>query len=420
MKHGYYNMRKAKVFGGIFLFSLIVFLLFPDHSFTKDNFSPFFAQKQLPLCWTPQQLRQKRGENKIYSRVEAAFRTPPNDPFTPSPPPTKQWKNALGKVIRRVNLPKGVKKIALTFDLCEQPHEIAGYQGKIVDLLRKERVHATFFSGGKWLLTHEQRAQQLMSDPLFEIANHSWEHRNLRLLKGKQLTNTIRYTQSAYSHIRNTLTGRQCRRAGMQKAVLTASKPNISLFRFPFGACDKASIKAVGQAGLLSIQWDIAAGDPVRGQSARRIKRTVLNRAKPGSIVIFHANGRGWHTPKALPAIIRSLKKQGYQFVTVSQLLNSKGAQWQTTDRCYDHHPGDSTRYDKVGRRLNAFYNRVLKRRSRPKHRLRTHSPRSRSAKRSKHNTHEHRRKTKKRFKRAKRSLARKHHWFAPHSHPTR
>ena len=76
------------------------------------------------------------------------------------------------------------KLIALTFDLCEQPGEIAGYDGAIFDYLRANGIKATFFAGGKWMRSHAERAQQLMSDPLFEMGNHSEAHRNLKLLSG--------------------------------------------------------------------------------------------------------------------------------------------------------------------------------------------------------------------------------------------
>ena len=90
---------------------------------------------------------------------------------------------ALGAV-RRVDLPPGKKLIALTFDLCEQPGEIAGYDGAIIDYLRHEGIRATFFAGGKWMRSHEERTQQLMADPPFELGNHAEAHRNLRLLDG--------------------------------------------------------------------------------------------------------------------------------------------------------------------------------------------------------------------------------------------
>ena len=139
--------------------------------------------RNLPMCWSPEMLAAKPDDHKIQSAGRGALRAAPKRTPVAGQPLDPSRRLA----IRRVDLPPGVKLVALTFDLCEQPHEIAGYQGAIVDYLRAERVKATFFAGGKWMLTHRDRTQQLMADPLFEIGNHAWEHRNLRLLRGPAL-----------------------------------------------------------------------------------------------------------------------------------------------------------------------------------------------------------------------------------------
>ena len=68
-----------------------------------------------------------------------------------------------------MELPFGEKLIALTFDLCETDGDVAGCDVGIVDLLRAQGVKATFFAGGKWIETHEERTAQLLADPNFEI-----------------------------------------------------------------------------------------------------------------------------------------------------------------------------------------------------------------------------------------------------------
>jgi peptidoglycan/xylan/chitin deacetylase (PgdA/CDA1 family) len=67
----------------------------------------------------------------------------------------------------------GDQPVALTFDLCEQADDVTGYDRRIVNRLRDEGVRATFFAGGKWMRSHEEKAQQLMADPRFEIGNQA-------------------------------------------------------------------------------------------------------------------------------------------------------------------------------------------------------------------------------------------------------
>ncbi|MFV0369115.1 MAG: polysaccharide deacetylase, partial [Hyphomicrobiaceae bacterium] len=120
----------------------------------------------------------------------------------------------------------------------------------------------------------------------------------------------------------------------------------MSLFRFPFGACNQASLDAVNDAGLLAIQWDVSTGDPSPRQSANAITRQILRATRPGSIIIAHANGRGFHTAQALPQAIPKLKAKGYTFVTVSELIAAGTPQIVAT--CYNIRPGDTDRYDNL------------------------------------------------------------------------
>ena len=89
--------------------------------------------------------------------------------------------------------------------------------------------------------------------------------------------------------------------------------------------------------------------DPVRSQSAEAIKRVMLKGIKPGSIIVAHANGRGWHTAEAMEQVLPMLMQQGYEFVTISELLSL--GEPEVADSCYELRPGDNRFYDqKVGR----------------------------------------------------------------------
>jgi peptidoglycan/xylan/chitin deacetylase (PgdA/CDA1 family) len=181
-----------------------------------------------------------------------------------------------------------------------------------------------------------------MLDPLFEIGNHTETHANLRLLAPAALCQQVLAPQKAYEDARADLTANQCLASSPNALHEIPEQPKV--FRFPYGACNDASMKAVNDAGMLAIQWDVATGDPDPHTSATRIADAMVNEAKPGSIIVNHANGRGWHTAEALPIAIPKLKAKGYKFVTVSELV-AMGKPIITAE-CYDRKPGDTNRYD--------------------------------------------------------------------------
>jgi peptidoglycan/xylan/chitin deacetylase (PgdA/CDA1 family) len=301
------------------------------------------------MCWKPAELRGTPDDWKVVKGTPKAFRPPPSRslaPFSDIDP-------RLRGVIRSVRLPANEKIVALTFDLCEEPYEVSGYDSRVIDYLRDEGVEATFFAGGKWLLTHDVRAQQLLSDPLFEVGNHTWEHRNLRIVSEPVLKSEIENAQAAYEQVRQNLENRLCRPA---PSALSRPPERMSLFRFPFGACDERSLKAVNDAGLLAIQWNVSSADPVPLQTSEKIVNAVMSRVRPGSILIFHANGRGWHTAEALREIIPRLKEAGYQFRKVSELLKLAPEKIEKVTTCYDNRPGDSDRYDALAAKLELQY----------------------------------------------------------------
>jgi peptidoglycan/xylan/chitin deacetylase (PgdA/CDA1 family) len=290
------------------------------------------------ICWAPDVFVPLPAEKSIF-KGDHRFDAPPSRtelaPYSAIPA-------GLRGAIRSVKISGPRKLVALTFDLCEQPGEIAGYDGAIIEYLRANGIKATFFAGGKWMRSHAERAQQLMSDPLFEMGNHSEAHRNLKLLSGARLEDEIVGPERAFENLRRNLGERQCTRDGAIAATSVA--PRMGLFRFPYGACSPEALAAVNEHGFLAIQWDHSTGDPAPAQSAKAIAAAMLRNVRPGSIIISHANGRGFHTSAALPLAIPALRAKGFEFVTVSELLAAGTP--EIVQSCYDSRPGDTDRYD--------------------------------------------------------------------------
>lgn len=201
--------------------------------------------------------------------------------------------------------PRELPRIALTFDLCQVPERPSGFDGQIVALLEREQVAATFFAGGDWLRTHPEEAGRLAANPRFELGNHSWGHPDLRHLSAAAIAAEIERTEAELVGV----AGRTSR-----------------LFRLPFGTYDSETLQAVAASGMRIIQWDVVTGDPDPQMDAAAILREVRRGARNGSIIIMHANGRGWHTAEALPQILAWLRVRGYELVTVSELLGTSPA----------------------------------------------------------------------------------------------
>jgi len=298
----------------------------------------------LARCWTPEALAGSDTELKAKrSRSGFDLEVLKQEPLADAAPVAAELRGS----IRSVTLPPDQKLIALTFDLCESNGDQAGYDGRIVDLLRAEGVKATFFAGGKWLETHPERAQQLIADPNFEIGAHGLRHRDLTHASDTSMAEEIRLTEAAYARARKALQARDC--AASPDAAASVPQERITLMRFPYGRCNATSLAAVAEAGQLAIQWDVVTGDPDPHVSAKTMANTILTRAHPGAIVVAHANGRGRNTAAALALALPKLREQGYSFVTVSELLAAGTP--VIAAKCYLNRPGDAPRVARAKRR---------------------------------------------------------------------
>jgi peptidoglycan/xylan/chitin deacetylase (PgdA/CDA1 family) len=101
----------------------------------------------------------------------------------------------------------------------------------------------------------------------------------------------------------------------------TVTGRQATLFRAPYGEYDHRVVRFAADAGLTTIQYDLASGDPDVHATKEKLIEYVVENTHPGSIIVMHINRRGWHTAEALPDIIDSLHQRGFTFVTVGELL---------------------------------------------------------------------------------------------------
>lgn len=197
-------------------------------------------------------------------------------------------------------LPTSDPVVALTFDACETKTP-AFLDRKISDYLVKEKIPFTLFVSGRFARHNEAPLAALARLDFVEIENHSLNHDNhMDQLSDEAISHEVQGNDALLAAI----TGRHSR-----------------FFRFPAGNSSPRALKDVENLGYRVVHWSFPSGDPVRDLKPLELARWVLTKTKPGSILIFHINGRGWSTGEALPVIIDQLKRRGYRFARLDTML---------------------------------------------------------------------------------------------------
>jgi peptidoglycan/xylan/chitin deacetylase (PgdA/CDA1 family) len=185
------------------------------------------------------------------------------------------------------------KDVALTFD--DGPYPF--YTPLLLHVLERSNVHATFFIIGRCAQQFPELVFRILASG-DEVANHTYNHVPLTKLTDRQ----IEYQIAADGVLLQQFTGEP-----------------LSLFRPPHGRFNAHVVTIAHELGYHTIFWSDSADD-VKVMSPHVIVKRVLEEASPGGIILLHS-GR-YPTIEALPVIIDNLRRRGYRFVTVSQLLD--------------------------------------------------------------------------------------------------
>ncbi|MBS2028281.1 MAG: polysaccharide deacetylase family protein [Deltaproteobacteria bacterium] len=193
--------------------------------------------------------------------------------------------------------PREDKRIALTFDACSSRRGDKVDQAVVDELIALD-VPATLFLGGKWMRDEPAIVDRLAANPQFDLETHGYMHPHLTKLTSPEVQADLAKAESEFEGV-------------------LGRKPE--LMRAPYGELDARVAKVILDNGITPVQFDLPGADSTFSKAT--LVKWVVGQAKPGSIVVLHMNGHGKHTAEALPEIVSTLRKQGYTFVTVSELL---------------------------------------------------------------------------------------------------
>lgn len=209
-------------------------------------------------------------------------------------------------------------KIALTFDADMtygmQQLLLTGkvksfYDKPLIELLKKLDTPATLFLTGMWVEQYPEVVKELSSNPLFEMGSHSYAHKA--------------YSSPCYS-LDPILEEDKIQDIGASQFLIEHySKKKTVLFRFPGGCFGPGDLALLKLAGAKAIAWDVVADDGFSADTKGIVQR-VVSRTKNGSIIVMHMNGFPNEPVDfiAVPEIVKELRARGFEFVTITKLLN--------------------------------------------------------------------------------------------------
>lgn len=184
--------------------------------------------------------------------------------------------------------------VSLTFD--DGP---AGPTARLVRILRKAHVPATFFMVGQRVAAMPRVARRVERAG-FLVGNHSWAHADMTTQTATQVAARLRATDAALQ------------RAGTHPTPL---------MRPPYGALDDAARDGIRAAGFVPVLWTIDSRDWA-GSSAGEIATRILTHLRPSTtnVVLQHDGVRRSPTSvEAVPLVIRGARSRGYCFVALDE-----------------------------------------------------------------------------------------------------
>jgi peptidoglycan-N-acetylglucosamine deacetylase len=196
--------------------------------------------------------------------------------------------------------PTDQKRIALTFDDGPDPR----FTEEVLKVLNQYNVSGTFFLMGSRAIAYPEIVKRLNNEG-HVIGNHTYFHPNL--VKEADIP-TLEREVTRTENTLNDIIGYR-----------------TSLFRPPYGFLYNELVEKLAEMQYLIIGWSVDSLD-WEEDPPEVIASTVLDNIHPGAIILMH-DGADWdgdrtNTIAALRQIIPALQKQGYEFVTVPELLN--------------------------------------------------------------------------------------------------
>ena len=173
------------------------------------------------------------------------------------------------------------------------------YLPAMLEILKQEKIKATFFLDGSWLQKHPHEAKAI-KDHGHEIGNHAFSHPLMSRLSAERIRQEIEKTEKYIGQI---------------------LQVKSRWFAPPAGDYNQQVVDLAYQYQMKTILWTVDTVDWKKSTSPERMIQRVNDQLGNGSLLLTHPTDR---TVKALPEMIRIGKRKGIKWGTVSEVLSSK------------------------------------------------------------------------------------------------
>ncbi|WP_442936341.1 polysaccharide deacetylase family protein [Nostoc sp.] len=257
----------------------------------------------ITACSIAPGISPQSGLNQPLSKIHTALQDPAKGQINAQLPPSAKVENPTftvpdefqGKTVYKVQPSNNEKVIALSIDDGPWPKTTL----EMLDILKQNDVKATFFWVGQALQANPDLAKREVAEG-HAIGNHTWHHWYRRMDEATTKSEIDRTADLIYK----------------------TTGVKTSLFRPPGGFLNNGLAAYAKSQKDAVIMWSLTSADTDPHAKPQAFVNNVLKGAKPGFIVLMHDGGGDRHrTVEALPQIISGLKQQGYQFVTIPELL---------------------------------------------------------------------------------------------------
>jgi len=205
-------------------------------------------------------------------------------------------------------LKAGTRQLALTYD--DGPNDPHTF--RLLEVLARHNVRATFFLIGRYVKQRPDIAREVLRAG-HVVGNHTFSHPNLIFVSAR--------------HTREQL-------LDCEQALTDAVGEHSRLFRPPFGGRRPSTLRIARTLGLEPVMWSVTGWD-WKGKPAEYVERRVRQQVRGGDVILLHDGGHFTFGADRSPTVIATdrlitrYKSEGYEFVTVSEMMEKRAVSSQ-------------------------------------------------------------------------------------------